>query len=105
MITVRNTCRAKLAAFAFSSLASLLFAAAASAASEQRCQELGSSCVCSETLDFDDKWSHDNYDPPNSTSKECRGGKAIGSTAGGETQRLSQANAPSMPSGNSIDGV
>ena len=52
---------------------------------EERCDELGSDCVCSEPLTVDEGTKINDFDPAGSTSKECRPGIDVIRPSSGST--------------------
>lgn len=69
---------------------------------ENRCDDLGSVCLCAESLDESTSFiPTDLSNPPSSTSKQCHGGAAIGmgQTAPGRTRFASETL---MPTGNAV---
>ena len=89
MRSSRNLIKSGLFAFAFT-LAVVLHATAA----EQRCDALGSACICSEPLSATGQnfGSTSNHNPPDSVSKQCNGGAAFGSSTG--AQSVTPTNLP-----------
>jgi hypothetical protein len=75
----------------------LTFAIPSAADTEERCQELGESCVCSEPMDNRDSGYRDAYDPSDSVEKEC---EILWAGAGG-TSVIPKA----MPATSTVDRV
>lgn len=82
--------------------------------SEQRCDQLGGDCYCSEPLDStSSSFSGDKHDPPESSSKECNGGNTIWYSNGWRPTAFVGAgamtsgpyNLPALPSGASVGRV
>lgn len=69
---------------------------------ENRCDQLGSICLCADSLNSNDTITPavGSYNPANSTSKECS--NPSWDTAGGEPSIVSETG---MPAGNSVDYV
>jgi hypothetical protein len=93
----------------------LIFWAGSAMAQEQRCNQLGSVCQCSERLDTNTfSWdntpnSSEDVNPTDTNSKECRGGKSI--TVGEQNGNSSQITylvptaETGMPAGNTVNYV
>ena len=90
-------------------IAVLLLAPAASAEKiEERCRELGASCSCAESLDWNagSGFLPDPTDPADSDSMECAAGKTIYQSGdNASTQRLSSSSAAAMPAGNTVEFI
>lgn len=64
-----------------------------SMAQEARCNELGSTCTCSEPLDFSSNGDLAiNTDPPDSVTRECNSGKAITLLSGARVDTVSASS-------------
>jgi hypothetical protein len=77
-------------------LAAIVLAAGHVAAEEQRCAELGASCQCSEPLNFSSNAISGVFDPPDSKTKQCNGGRSIDSSRTEDTVPGSTVGLPSV---------